>query len=390
VDPNFLFRVETDAAVRRESAARPGAPAAGAGDARTPPGVYRLSDLALASRLSFFLWSSIPDDELLELAEQGRLQDPRVLERQVRRMLDDPRSIALTHNFAGQWLLVRNMDTVRPGDPFSLAFDETLRGAMRRERELFFDSVVRESRPVTDLITARYTFVNERLATHYGMTAVQGQRFRRVELPADSPRGGILGQAAVLTVTSHANRTSPVLRGKWILNNILGSPPPDPPADVPALPEAKTQARTRTMRQRMAAHRSNAVCASRHNMIDPAGFVLENFDAIGRYRTVDESFNPIDAAGQLPDGSRFTSVAELRDVLASRPERFAATVTERLLTYGLGRGLESYDMTAVRRIVAGAARDGYRMQSLIAGIVTSYPFTMRRAKPEPVQTAAGR
>jgi hypothetical protein len=222
------------------------------------------------------------------------------------------------------------------------------------------------------------------------MTAVQGQRFRRVELPADSPRGGILGQAAVLTVTSHANRTSPVLRGKWILNNILGSPPPDPPADVPALPEAKTQARTRTMRQRMAAHRSNAVCASRHNMIDPAGFVLENFDAIGRYRTVDESFNPIDAAGQLPDGSRFTSVAELRDVLASRPERFAATVTERLLTYGLGRGLESYDMTAVRRIVAGAARDGYRMQSLIAGIVTSYPFTMRRAKPEPVQTAAGR
>ncbi|MBM3770459.1 MAG: DUF1592 domain-containing protein [Acidimicrobiia bacterium] len=373
VDPNFLFRVEADPT----SPTKPGA-----ASRASAPLAYRVGDLELASRLSFFLWSSIPDDELLEVAAQGRLKDPAMLERQTRRMLNDPRTIALTRNFAGQWLLIRNISTVRPGDPFSLAFDETLRQAMNTESELFFDSVVRENRPITDLLTARYTFLNERLAAHYGMTGVQGNHFRRVELPADSPRGGILGQASVLTVTSHAIRTSPVLRGKWILNNILGSPPPDPPPNVPAFPEAKTQARVQTMRQRMAAHRANAVCAACHNMIDPAGYVLEHFDAIGRFRTVDESFNPIDASGQLPDGSKFNGVAELRTVLASRPERFATTIAEKMLTYALGRGLESYDMTAVRRIVADAGKDRYTFQSLIVGIVKSYPFTMRRASTE--------
>jgi hypothetical protein len=373
VDPNFLFRVETDptAPAKTSAATRASATANG-------PSTYRVGDLELASRLSFFLWSSIPDDDLLDVALQGRLKDPVVLERQTRRMLNDPRSIALTRNFAGQWLLIRNISTVRPGDPFSLAFDETLRQAMNTESELFFDSVVRENRPIGDLLTARYTFLNERLAAHYGMTGVQGNHFRRVDLPADSPRGGILGQASVLTVTSHAIRSSPVLRGKWILNNILGSPPPDPPPNVPAFPEAKTQARVQTMRQRMAAHRANAVCAACHNMIDPAGYVLEHFDAIGRFRTVDESFNPIDASGQLPDGSKFNGVAELRTVLASRPERFATTIAEKMLTYGLGRGLESYDMTAVRRIVADAGKDQFRFQSLIVGIVKSYPFTHRR------------
>jgi len=386
VDPNFLFRVESE----------PTAPAAtGSGvtaravQAEGPHPVYRVTDVELASRLSFFLWSSIPDDELLNVARQGRLKEPAVLEQQVRRMLADRRSEALTKNFAGQWLLVRNIATVRPGDPFSLAFDETLREAMSRESELFFDSVIRENRPVTELITARYTFLNERLAAHYDITGVQGNQFRKIELPADSPRGGILGQAAVLTVTSHAIRTSPVLRGKWILNNILGSPPPDPPPNVPALPEAKTQAKMQTMRQRMAAHRANPVCATCHNMIDPAGYALESFDAIGRFRTVDESFNPIDASGQLPDGSKFSGVGELKQVLVSRPERLTKTVAEKMLTYALGRGLEYYDMTAVRRIVADAAKDDYKFQTLIVGIAKSYPFLNRRADTEPAKVAVG-
>jgi mono/diheme cytochrome c family protein len=385
VDPNFLFRIESQPV---STPARTAGVTARAVQGQGAPSVYRIGDLELASRLSFFLWSSIPDDELLDVAAQGRLKDPAVLEHQVRRMLADRRSVALTRNFAGQWLLVRNIGTVRPGDPFSLAFDETLRDAMNRESELFFDSVIRENRPVTELLTARYTFLNERLASHYGMTGIQGTQFRRVELPADSPRGGILGQAAVLTVTSHAIRTSPVLRGKWILNNILGSPPPDPPPNVPALPEAKTQAKVQTMRQRMAAHRSNPVCATCHNMIDPAGFALESFDAIGRFRTVDESFNAIDASGQLPDGSKFSGVAELKQVLASRPERFTRTLAEKMLTYALGRGLEYYDMTAVRRIVADAAKDDYKFQSLIVGIVQSYPFLNRKADTETAKVAA--
>jgi mono/diheme cytochrome c family protein len=386
VDPAFLFRVETEPPALATADRR-----AGVANVQTTPqaGVYRISDLELASRLSFFIWSSIPDDDLLALAERGKLKDPAVLEREVRRMVADPRSIALTKNFAGQWLLVRNIATVRPGDPFSLTFDETLRESMQTETELFFDTIIRENHSVPELITADFTYVNERLAHHYGIPGVQGSHFRRTLLAADSPRRGILGQGSILTVTSHAIRTSPVLRGKWILNNVLGNPPPDPPANVPALPDQRTQAKVQTIRERMSQHRANPVCATCHNMIDPAGFALENFDAIGRWRTVDESFNPIDASGALPDGTKFNGVAELRAALVRRPERFVNTVTEKLMTYALGRGLEYYDMPAVRRIVKESAADQYRFQSMILAIVKSYPFSMRRAEPAAASAAVG-
>lgn len=363
VSPEFLARVEAD-------------------PAGTPPGTsYPVTDVELASRLSFFLWSSIPDDELLSLAERGSLRDPATLEEQVHRMVADPRSVALTRNFAGQWLQLRNLATVvRPGDPYSLAFDETLRQAMITETERFFDSIVRENRSVLELLTADYTFVNERLAGHYGLSNVQGTHFRRVTLPAESARGGLLGHGSILTLTSHAIRTSPVLRGKWILNNILGTPPPDPPPNIPALDDKKTQARVATMRERMSAHRANPVCAACHSMIDPAGFALEEFDAIGRSRTVDESFNALDTSGALPDGTTFDGVAELREALVARPERFAGTVTEKLLTYALGRGLDYYDMPTVRRIVRDTAAADYGLQSIIVDIVNSYPFLHRRTE----------
>ena len=362
--PDFLFRVE---------AAPPDL-----ADAE----VYRISDLELASRLSFFLWSSIPDDELLRVAETGRLRDPAELQRQVRRMLADPRAGALTSNFAGQWLQLRNLadPAVRPGDPYSLAFDESLRRGMIRETELFFDSLVRETRPELELLTAGYTFLNERLAAHYGVPNVQGSHFRRVSLPVASPRRGLLGHGSILTLTSHAIRTSPVLRGKWILNNILGTPPPDPPPNVPALVDRKTQAKTATLRERMQAHRDNPACAACHAMIDPAGFALENFDAIGRWRVVDESFNPIDASGVLPDGTAFDGVAELRAALVRRPERFVTTMTEKLLTYALGRGLTHADLPTVRRILRETADDGYRLQSIVLSLVRSDPFQLRRAR----------
>ena len=379
VSPEFLYRIENDPVARTTKIAS------------TTASVYKINDLELASRLSFFLWSSIPDDDLLDVASRGVLSNADVLTRQVKRMLADPRSETLMRNFGGQWLLVRNMATVRPGETYSFAFDETLRQSMQRETELFLDSVMRENRGVMELLTANYTFVNERLAQNYGIPNVQGNEFRRVTLPADSPRGGLLGQGSILTVTSPAIRTSPVIRGKWILNNILGSPPPDPPPNVPALSDQKTQAKMKTMRERMAQHRSNPGCASCHSMIDPAGFALENFDAIGRWRTVDDSFNPIDPSGALPDGSAFASFAEFRTALASRPERFAHTFTEKLLTYALGRGLEYYDMPAVRKILADTAPDAYRIQSIILGIVNSYPFRYRRANDTPQQpvTAAG-
>jgi hypothetical protein len=363
VSPEFLVRIETDPA------------------GATPATSYQVTDLELASRLSFFLWSSLPDDELLTLAERGELSDPATLQGQVRRMVADPRSEALTSNFAGQWLQLRNLATVvRPGDPYALAFDETLRQAMIRETELFFDSIIRDDRGVFDLLTADYTFLNERLAGHYDIPNVQGSHFRRVTLPPDSPRGGLLGHGSVLTLTSHAIRTSPVLRGKWILNNILGTPPPDPPPNIPALNDQKTQAKVATMRERMSAHRANPACAACHSMIDPAGFALERFDAIGRSREVDESFNALDTTGVLPDGTPFDGVAGLRAALVERPERFATTVTEKLLTYALGRGLDFYDMPAVRRIVREAAADDYGMQSVIVGIVNSYPFLHRRTE----------
>jgi mono/diheme cytochrome c family protein len=384
VSPEFLFRVESDPAGTPEM--RPVAVSAPARAA-----VYRVPDLELASRLSFFLWSSIPDDELLDIASRGRLHDPAVLEQQVRRMLADPRAASLTANFAGQWLQLRNMATLRPGDPYSLAFDETLRQSMWRETELFFESILRENRSVINMLTADYTFLNERLAVHYGVPGIQGSHFRRVPLPADSPRRGILGHGSILTMTSHAIRTSPVFRGKWVLMNVLGTPPPEPPPNVPALVDRKTQAKVQTMRERMAQHRANPSCSACHSLIDPAGFALENFDAIGRWRVVDESFNPIDASGALPDGTKFNGVQELRAALVRRPERFVTTVTEKLLTYALGRGLEYYDMPAVRRIVKSAAKDGYRFQTIIRGVAESYPFTMRRMEqPAPVVASVSR
>jgi hypothetical protein len=379
VSPEFLYRIEADPAAREVSA-----PAAGP----SSPTVYRISDFELASRLSFFLWSSIPDDELLDAAAQGTLRNPAVLERQMRRMLADPRSETLANNFGGQWLLVRNLTTTRPGETYALNFDETLRQSMRRETELFIDSIVRENRGVLELLTADYTFLNERLAQHYNIPNVQGSRFRRVALPADSPRRGLLGQGSILTVTSPAIRTSPVIRGKWILNNILGAPPPDPPPNVPALSDRKTQAKVQTMRERMSQHRANPVCATCHSMIDPAGFALENFDAIGRWRTVDESFNKIDASGALPDGTSFNGVSELRTALTNHPQRFAFTVTEKLLTYALGRGIEYYDMPAIRKILRDAEPGGYKMQSILLGIITSYPFQFRSLDPTPLQASS--
>ena len=373
VSPEFLYRIEADPATREASPA-----ATGSNTGAAASRVYKISDLELASRLSFFLWSSIPDDELLDAAAHGTLGTPTVLEQQVRRMLADSRAETLTQNFGGQWLLIRNLATVRPGETYALAFDETLRESMQRETELFLDSIVRENRGVLELLTANYTFLNERLAQHYGVPNVQGSHFRRVTLPAESPRRGLLGQGSILTVTSPAIRTSPVIRGKWILNNILGAPPPDPPPNVPALSDRRTQAKTQTMRERMSQHRASPACASCHSMIDPAGFALENFDAIGRWRTVDESFNAIDASGTLPDGTAFDGVNELRAALTSHPDRFVHTVTEKLLTYALGRGMESYDMPAVRKILKDAAPGGYKIQSIILGIVSSYPFQFRR------------
>ena len=367
VSPEFLYRIEADQ------------PARAAADTAGPSRVYPLSDLELASRLSFFLWSSIPDNELLDAAEQGRLGDPAELERQVRRMLADPRSSALTENFAGQWLQLRNLETVvRPGDPYARAFDESLRQGFLRETLLFIDSIMRENRSLLEILTADYSFLNERVARHYGLLDVQGSHFRRVEFPSDSPRRGLLGHGSVLTLTSHAIRTSPVNRGKWILDNVLGTPPPDPPANVPALDDRKTQAKVATLRERMSAHRANPACAACHNIIDPTGFALENFDAVGRWRVVDESFNRIDASGALPDGTRFDGVTDLTAALVRRPARFVTTVTEKLVTYALGRGLEHYDMPAVRRIVNDAAQNDFRFQAIIAGIVDSYPFRYRR------------
>jgi mono/diheme cytochrome c family protein len=387
VSPEFLFRIEADpnrgAARALPVASNPPGRASEPGQ-----GVYRINDLELASRLSFFLWSSIPDDELLDLAMKSRLNDRAVLVQQVKRMLADPRSESLTKNFAGQWLQLRNMSVVRPGDPYSLTFDESLRLGLTRETELFFDSILRENRSVIEMLTADYTFLNERVALHYGIPNVQGSHFRRITLPADSPRRGILGHGSILTMTSHAIRTSPVIRGKWVLNNILGTPPPEPPPNVPALVDKKTQAKTATMRERMAQHRASPSCSACHNLIDPAGFALENFDAIGRWREVDESFNRIDASGVLPDGTKFNGAAELRAALVRRPERFVTTVSEKLLTYALGRGLEYYDMPAVRKIVRESRASSYKLQDIIRGVVKSDPFQMRQTEAGRLRAAA--
>ncbi len=371
VSPEFLFRTEADPTDI------------------APNTDYPISDLELASRLSFFLWSSIPDDELLDLAERGTLRDPRVLERQVRRMLADPRSRALVDNFVGQWLFLRNVAALRP-DPYKDPdFDESLRRALRRETELLFDSIIREDHDVVELLDADYTFLNERLAEHYGIPFVKGDHFRRVSLPAGSVRGGLLGQGSILAVTSQPNRTSPVLRGKWILENVLGVSPPEPPPDVPELEEHDSVTTAVTMRQRMEAHRANPACASCHRMMDPLGLALENFDQAGRWRIVEESFDsraasfvPIDTSGVLPDGTTFDGADGLRRALLGRSDRFVATMTEKLLTYALGRGLAYYDMPAVRAIARGAVDQdgGHRFSSLVLGVVTSAPFQMRRSE----------
>ena len=343
-----------------------------------PDTTYRLTDLELASRLSFFLWSSIPDDELLDLAERGRLRDPAVLDQQVRRMVADPRSHAFVTNFAGQWLYLRNLPEVTPDQKRFPDFDEGLRRAMRRETELFFDSVLREDRSVLELLTADYTFVNGRLAVHYGIPAVRGSHFRRVTL-GDARRRGLLGKGSILAATSYSHRTSPVLRGKWILENLLGTPPPPPPPDVPDLKDDDAEGQVLSMRDRMVQHRANPACASCHAMMDPLGLALENFDAVGRWRTRSEASTPIDASGTMLDGTTFDGVDGLREALLRRSDLFLTTVTEKLLTYALGRGLDYSDAPAVRRIVRAASADGYRFNALLTNIVKSLPFQARRS-----------
>ena len=360
VSPEFLFRVEQD-----------------------PPGVepktaYRVSGPQLASRLSFFLWSSIPDDELLHAAIRGDLEDPALLEKQVRRMLADKRSASLVTNFASQWLHLRNLASITPDMRRFPDFDDNLRQAFLRETELFFESILREDRGVLDLLHADYTFVNERLAKPYGIPNISGSRFRRISLDADSERGGLLRHGSILTVTSYPTRTSPVIRGKWILDNLLGIPPPPPPATVPALDDNKVAAGL-PVRERLAAHRDSPACAGCHQLMDPVGFSLEGYDAVGRRRTVDAG-QPIDDSGGLPDGSRFDGVAGLERALISRPEVFVGVLTEKLLTYALGRGVEHYDGPAVRHIVRRAKDDDFRFSSLIMGITGSTPFQMRRSQ----------
>ena len=359
VSPKFLFRVELDPA-----GASPGVP-------------YRLPDLTLASRLSFFLWSSIPDDELIDLAARGRLKDATVLEQQVKRMMADPRASAFVTNFGGQWLYLRNLRTQAPNADIFFEFDDNLREGFRQETELFVQDQLQADRSVIDLLTANYTFLNERLARHYGIANVYGSHFRRVSYP-DDRRAGLLGHGSILTVTSYPNRTSPVVRGKWLLENLLGAPPPPPPPNVPALRENGEGAPPTTVRARLELHRKNPVCASCHAQMDPLGFALENFDAVGKWRAQDaEAKVPIDSSGTLPDGTKFDGPVEFRRALLGRRVDFATNLTEKLVTYALGRGLEYYDMPVVRQIIREAAPADYRWSGLIMGIVKSKPFQMR-------------
>jgi hypothetical protein len=360
VSPQFLFRIESQPAN-----ANPGT-------------AYPITDLELASRLSFFLWSSIPDDELLSLAEQKRLKEPGVLDAQIKRMLEDPKSQALVSNFAGQWLYLRNLQSARPDNKTFPDFDDNLRQSFRKETEMLFASIMREDHNVLDLLTADYTFVNDRLAQHYGIPNIYGTHFRRVAIK-DPARRGLLGQGSILTVTSYPNRTSPVLRGKWILENIMGTPPPAPPANVPPFPENEEGAKPRPIREILEEHRRNPACASCHAVMDPLGFSLENFDATGEWRTKDRS-GPIDPSGVLADGTKVDGPLALRQALLKQPERFVDTMTEKLLTYALGRGLEHYDMPVVRGIVHDAAKKDYRFSALVFNIAKSTPFQMKRAQ----------
>jgi hypothetical protein len=358
--PKFVFRVERDL-----PNATPGTP-------------YRISDVELASRLSFFLWSSIPDDELLRVAEAGKLKEPAVLEAQVRRMLADGRARALVDNFAGQWLQLRNVRNVQPNSDLFPDFDDNLRQAFKTETELFFESIIKEDRSVVDLMTADYTFVNERLATHYGIPNIHGSRFRRITL-TDERRFGLLGKGSVLAVTSHAERTSPVLRGKWVLDNILGAPVPPPPPDIPQLKEKAEGEKPKTMREQMAEHRTQPICASCHKVMDPIGLSLENFDVVGGWRSDDDG-NPIDASGELGDGMKVDGVVTLRKALMAHPDVFVRALTEKMAIYALGRGLDARDMPAIRAIIRESADRGYRFSSIVLGIARSTPFTMRVAQ----------
>jgi mono/diheme cytochrome c family protein len=361
VSPDFLFRLEREPA------------------GIAPNAAFRVNDIDLASRLSFFLWSSIPDAELLRAAEKNTLRQPDVLQQQVRRMLADPRAKALVNNFAGQWLHIRNVAGHQPSPEFLFHYDDNLRKAFEQETKLFFESIIRENRSVLDLLDADYTFLDERLAKHYGIPGVYGERFRRVALPADSPRRGLMGKGSILMSTSYPNRTSPVIRGKWILENILGSPPPPPPPNVPDLKDERDPRKVLPMREQLAAHRSNPVCAGCHAQMDQLGFSLENFDGIGEWRDVYASGARVDASAELPDGTKFNGPAELRQVLMKHSDEFLTTMTEKLLTYALGRGLEAYDAPAVRKIKRDAARDNLRFSSLVQGVVTSVPFQMKLA-----------
>ncbi|MXZ73076.1 MAG: DUF1592 domain-containing protein [Acidobacteria bacterium] len=358
---------------------------------RDPPGVepgesYAVSDLELASRLSFFLWSSLPDDELLAAAEAGRLRNPDELERQARRMLADERATALVTSFAGQWLYLRNIPAVVPDEDLFPDVGEGLRDAMLRETELFVEHVFLGDRSVLELLTADYTFVNERLARHYGIPGVYGGDFRRVAL-ANEARRGLLGHASILSVTAYPNRTSPVLRGKWVLENLLGTPPAAPPPDVPSLEETAGDGAPLSMREATELHRAAPACASCHRLMDPPGFALEQFDAVGRFRTRTVTNQPIDATGELPDGTTFDGAAGLRDALLRRPDRFVGTLVEKLLTYALGRGVEYYDAPAVRAITRAAAAEDYRFSAIVTEIVRSLPFRMRTALPRPAAVA---
>jgi mono/diheme cytochrome c family protein len=359
VSPNFLYRVERDA------------------NPTDPLQVHQVSQLELASRLSYFLWSSTPDEALLSLAEAGKLRDAGVLRQQVQRMLADPRSNALAANFAGQWLEIRNLDVAEPDPKKFPEWNPELRDAMKAETTLFFDHILKDNRSIAEFLNAKYTFLNERMAKLYGIDGVTGPEFRRVELTTDQ-RGGVLSHASVLTVSSYANRTSPVIRGKYVLGNILGTPPPPPPPDVPNLDEAAVGT-TGSMRQQLEKHRSNPTCASCHSRMDPLGFGLENYDAIGRWRTADGTF-PVDSSGTLPDGKTFSTPAGMRDILTGQLPQFSRTLVEKMMTYALGRGLKAYDRRTVESINSAMAADGYRFQTLIQQIVESLPFQSRRGE----------
>jgi hypothetical protein len=362
VSPQFLFRIEHQPA------------------AVTTGTAYRISDIELASRLSFFLWSSIPDDELLDAAAAGKLKDPAVLELETRRMLADPRSESLVTNFAAQWLFLRDVELKQPDVLLFPDFDDGLRYGFERETELFLDSIVRENRSVLDLLTANYTFINDRLAKQYGIPNIEGSYFRRYTFPDGNPRGGLLGQGSILTLTSYSTRTSPVVRGKWVLENLLNAAPPPPPPNIPALKtEGKQAGETLSMREAMTQHRANPSCATCHARMDPIGFAMENFDAVGRWRDNDNG-KAIDTSGVFTDGTKFDGIAGLKKALLAHPEQFVHTVAGKLMMYGVGRNLQYFDEPSIRAVVQEAARDNYTFQSLILGIVKSTPFQMRQSQ----------